>query len=46
MGISIKEVPIETYNSIGKIERYYILLYYAYKILYNEDLSLSLEIVF
>ena len=43
MGISIKEVPIEAYNSIGKVERYYILFRRVYKILRDEDLSLSLE---
>ena len=31
--IKVKEVPIKAYNNIGKVERYYILLYYIYKII-------------
>ena len=33
MVIKIKEVPIKVYNSIGKVERYYILLHRVYKII-------------
>jgi len=29
-------VPIKAYNSVGKVKRYYILLYWAYKIIYNK----------
>jgi hypothetical protein len=29
-------MPVETYNSIRKIERYYILLQQVYEIIYNE----------
>jgi hypothetical protein len=36
MVIKIKEILIEAYNLIGKIERYYALLQYVYKIIYNE----------
>ena len=31
--IEVKEVPIKAYNSIKKVEWYYILLYYIYKII-------------
>ena len=31
--IKVKEVPIKVYNSIKKVEWYYILLYYIYKII-------------
>ena len=31
--ITVKEVPIKAYNSIKKVERYYILLYHIYKII-------------
>ena len=33
MAIKVKEVPIKAYNSIKKIEWYYILLYHIYKII-------------
>ena len=33
MVIKVKEVPIKVYNSIKKVEWYYILLYYIYKII-------------
>jgi len=38
MAIKVKEVPIKAYNSIRKVERYYILLRRVYKII-----SLELE---
>ena len=38
MAIKVKEVPIKVYNSIRKVERYYTLLRYIYKII-----SLKLE---
>ena len=31
--IKVKEVPIKAHNSIKKVEQYYILLYYIYKII-------------
>lgn len=37
MAISIKEVPIEAHNSIGKIERYHAPLRRAYEIIRNES---------
>ena len=33
MVIKVKEVPVKAYNSIRKVEWYYILLYYIYKII-------------
>jgi len=33
MAIKVKEVPVKAYNSIKKIERYYILLRRVYKII-------------
>jgi len=33
MSIKIKEVPIEAYNSISKVERYYAPLRRAFKII-------------
>ena len=33
MAIKVKEVPIKAYNSIKKVEQYYIPLYYIYKII-------------
>jgi len=38
MAIKVKEVPIKAYNSVGKVERYYMLLRRVYKII-----SLELE---
>jgi hypothetical protein len=36
MTIEIKEIPVETYNNIDKIERYYQSLRRAYKIIRDE----------
>ena len=33
MAIKVKEVPIKIYNSVRKVEWYYMLLYYIYKII-------------
>ena len=33
MVIKVKEVPVKAYNSVKKVEQYYILLYYIYKII-------------
>ena len=38
MAIKVKEVPVKAYNSIRKVERYYMLLRHVYKII-----SLELE---
>ena len=32
MAIKVKEVPIKVYNSVGKVEQYYILLRRVYKL--------------
>jgi hypothetical protein len=36
MAIEVKEVPVEAYNSIGKVERYYYFLRRVYKIIRDE----------
>jgi hypothetical protein len=36
-------MPVEAYNSIGKIERYYTLLQQIYKIIYNKLRDTSTE---
>jgi hypothetical protein len=36
IAIQVTEMPVEAYNSIGKVERYYALLRQVYKIIYNE----------
>ena len=36
MVIKVKEVPIKAYNNIRKVEWYYILLHYIYKIISSE----------
>ena len=33
MAIKVKEVPIKVYNSVRKVERYYMPLRYIYKII-------------
>ena len=33
MVIKVKKVPIKAYNSVGKVERYYIPLYCVYEII-------------
>ena len=33
MVIKVKEVPVKVYNNIRKVERYYMLLHYIYKII-------------
>ena len=42
--IKVKEVPIKAYNSIGKVEWYYILLYHIYKIISSELKGASKEL--
>ena len=34
MAIKVKEVPIKAYNSVKKVERYYMPLYHIYKIIF------------
>jgi hypothetical protein len=44
MAIKVKEVPIKAYNSIRKVEQYYILLYRVYKIIFLELKNTSGEL--
>ena len=41
MVIKVKEVPIKVYNSVKKVEQYYMLLYYIYKIISLELKGIS-----
>ena len=43
--IKVKEVPIKVYNSIGKVEWYYILLYCIYKIISLKLKGVSKELI-
>ena len=45
MVIKVKEVPIKVYNSIRKVEWYYMLLYYIYKIISLKLKSVSKELI-
>ena len=45
MVIKVKEVPIKAYNSVKKVERYYILLYRVYKIISLELKSVSKKLI-
>jgi hypothetical protein len=46
IAIQVQEMPVETYNSIGKVERYYTLLQQVYKIICNEfhDTSIKMNL--
>jgi len=44
MTIKVKEVPIKAYNSIRKVEQYYILLRRVYKIISLELEDISKEL--
>ena len=50
MVIKVKEVPIKVYNSIRKVERYYIPLHHIYKIIslklkgINKELTLQIAV--
>ena len=44
MVIKVKEVPIKVYNSIKKVEWYYILLYCVYEIMSLKLKSASKEL--
>jgi len=44
MAIKVKEVPIKAYNSVGKVEQYYTLLYRVYKIISSELEDASKEL--
>ena len=43
--IKVKEVPIKAYNSVGKVEWYYMPLYHAYKIISLELKGVSKEFI-
>jgi len=45
MAIKVKEVPIKTYNSVRKIERYHVPLRYVYKIISLELKGVSKELI-
>ncbi len=45
MVIKVKEVPIKAYNSIRKVERYYMLLCRVYKIISLELKGASKELI-
>ena len=34
--IKIKKILIKAYNNVRKVEKYYVLLYYAYEIIRDE----------
>jgi len=44
MAIKVKEVPIKVYNSIRKVEQYYVPLRYIYKIILLELEDASKEL--
>ena len=44
MVIKVKEVPIKAYNSVKKVEWYYILLYCVYKIISLKLKGISKEL--
>ena len=44
MVIKVKEVPIKAYNSVGKVEWYYIPLHYIYEIISSELKGASKEL--
>ena len=44
MVIKVKEVPIKAYNSVKKVEWYYMPLYYIYKIISLELKGASEEL--
>ena len=45
MAIKVKEVPIKAYNSVKKVEWYYVLLYHIYKIIFLELKGVSKEFI-
>ena len=44
MAIKVKKVPIKVYNSVKKVEWYYIPLYYIYEIISSELKGASKEL--
>ena len=45
MVIKVKEVPVKAYNSVGKVEWYYIPLYRIYEIISLKLKGVSKEII-
>ena len=45
MVIKVKEVPVEAYNSVGKVEQYHALLCRAYEIISLELEGASKELI-
>jgi hypothetical protein len=45
MAIKVKEIPIKVYNSIGKVEWYYVPLRYIYKIISLKLKGVSKELI-
>ena len=45
MAIKVKEVPIKAYNSVGKMEQYYVPLCCAYEIISLELKDTSEELI-
>ena len=45
MAIKVKEVPVKTYNSVGKVEQYHVPLCHTYKIISSELESASKELI-
>jgi hypothetical protein len=48
IAIQVQEMPVKTYNSIRKVERYYVFLRQVYEIIYDElrdtNIKISLQI--
>jgi hypothetical protein len=45
MAIKVKKVPIKAYNSVKKVEWYYMPLHYIYKIISLELKGVSKELI-
>jgi hypothetical protein len=45
MVIKVKEAPIKAYNSIGKVEWYYMPLHYIYKIILLKLKGVNKELI-
>ena len=45
MVIKVKEVPIKAYNSVRKVEQYYVPLCYVYEIISLELKGVSKELI-
>jgi hypothetical protein len=45
VGTKLKVIPVKTYYSIGKVERYYIVIRCAFEIIAREILGLDKNII-